>query len=143
MALVKRLDLGSDILLSAETQEDVDTALQDLVSRGAHILSPVALVGRSWVAACTRPGKLSEVDRTSTLDLGEVEAAQKQRTQAALCKTEEVGFKVVITGPTQDAVYARVMDLLHEGATLVSAAEESFGGWIAVCDTATSSKEGV
>jgi hypothetical protein len=33
-------------------------------------------------------------------------------------------------------VYARVMELLHEGVTLVSEAEKSFGTWIAVCDTA-------
>lgn len=134
---IKRLDAGGDILLSGETREEVDAALKELVGRGADVITPLSLVGRSWVAACTQPLKPKDVDRTSTLDLRELQAAQrKERPLAALCTVEQVGYKLIVTGPSHDAVYARVQELLEQGATLVSDAEESGGAWVAVFDTA-------
>jgi len=135
--VVKRLDAGGDILLSGETREEVDAALKELIGRGADVISPLSQVGRSWVAACTQPLNPREVDRTSSLDLRELQAAQRERRpEAALCQVEQVGFKLIVTGPSHSAVYARVQELLHEGATLVSDAEESGGTWIAVFDIA-------
>jgi hypothetical protein len=93
------------------------------------------------VAACTQPPKIHEADRTSTLDLRELQAAQrKRRPEAALCEIQHVGFKLIVTGPTHEAVYACVRNLLEDGATLFSAAEESDGIWLAVCDTAAAPK---
>ena len=137
MGEVKRLDTGGDILISGDSREDVEAALQDLVSRGSSVITPLSQVGHRWVAACTPPRKEHAADRTSTLDLRDIEAAQRQRRpEAALCQVEEVGLKRVITGPSRDAVYARLSELLEEGATLVSDVQEQFGSWIAVCDTA-------
>jgi hypothetical protein len=79
MAEVKRLDLGGDILLSGETREDVDAVLQDLLRRGAKIVTPLTQVGKTWVAACTQPPKIHESDRTSTLNMREAQAAQRKR----------------------------------------------------------------
>jgi hypothetical protein len=139
--VVKRLDAGADILLSGETREEVDAALKELVGRGADVITPLTQVGRTWVAACTQALKPQEVDRTSTLDLRELQAAQRtRRPLAALCDVEQVGFKLIVSGPTHDAVYARVQELLEEGATLVTDAEESGGTWIAVFDTAGAAK---
>ena len=136
MAEVKRLDAGGDILISGETPEEVDTVLQDLVARGAKVVTPLSQVGRTWVAACTPPREVHEIDRTSTLDLRDIQAAmRKKRPEAALCQVEEAGLKRIITGPTFDAVHARLSELLEAGATLVAPPEESFGSWIAVCDT--------
>ena len=133
---IKRLDTGGDIMLSGESRDEVDEALQDLVARGAKVITPLSLVGRSWVAACTQPPEVHEADRTSTLDLREIQAAQRQRRpEAALCRVEEMGLKRVITGPSRDAVHARLAELLEEGATLVSDVQEDYGSWIAVCDT--------
>ena len=96
MAEVKRLDAGGDILISGETREEVDAALKDLVSRGADVVTPLSLVGRSWVAACTQPTNASELDRTSTLDLRDIQAAmRKRRPEAALCQVEEAGLKQI------------------------------------------------
>ena len=140
MAGVKRLDLGGDILLSGDTREEVDAAFQDIVRRGGGVISPLSQVGHKWVAACTQPRKIDDVDTTSTLSLHEIEAAMRRRAEAALCTVEEFGFKVIVSGPTHDAVYARVMELIRDGAMLVTDAEESFGTWVAVCDTAASPK---
>jgi hypothetical protein len=136
MAEVKRLDLGGDILLSGETREDVDAVLQDLIRRRAKIVTPLTQVGKNWVAACTQPPAIQDSDRTSTLNMREVQAARrKRRPAAALCEIEQVGFKLIVTGPTHEAVYACLQELLEDGATLVSDAEESAGTWFAVCDT--------
>lgn len=136
MAEVKRLDAGGDILISGEAREDVDAALQDLLGRGARVITPLSQVGRAWVAACSQPPKANAIDTTSTLDLAQILAAQKKRhPEAALCAVEEVGLKRIVTGPTRDAVEARLAELLADGAELVSGTEESFGSWIAVCDT--------
>lgn len=141
MAEVKRLDTGTDILISGESREEVAAALQDLVARGAAVITPLSQLGRSWVAACTHPRKEHAADRTSTLDLREIQAAQRQRRpEAALCRVEEMGLKRVVTGPSRDAVHARLAELLEEGATLVSDVQEDFGSWIAVCDTGAKPK---
>lgn len=136
MAEVKRLDAGGDILISGETAEEVVAVLNDLVARGAKVVTPLTQVGKTWVAACTPPEKVQEADRTSTLDLRDIQAAmRKRRPEAALCEVEEAGLKRIITGPSFDAVHARLAELLEGGATLVAPPEESFGSWIAVCDT--------
>jgi predicted enzyme related to lactoylglutathione lyase len=134
MAEVKLLDAGGDILLSSEDREAVDAALQDLLGRGAKVISPLTPVGHRWIAVCTTPPKVHAADRTSTFDLREIRAAQR-RPGASLCRVEEAGLKRIITGPSRDAVDARLAELLEQGATLVSQPEESFGSWIAVCDT--------
>jgi len=137
----KRLEPGGDILISGEAREDVDAALQDLLGRGARIITPLSQVGRTWVAACSQPPEANAIDTTSTLGLAQILAAQKMRNpQAALCAVEEVGLKRVVTGPTRDAVEARLAELLAEGAQLVSGTEESFGSWVAVCDTGGKAK---
>ncbi len=142
MAEVKRLDAGGDILISGETAEEVDAVLQDLLARGAKIITPLSQVGHTWVAACTPAEKIEEADRTSTLDLREIQAAmRKRRPEAALCQVEEAGLKRIITGPSFDAVHARLAEFLEAGATLVAAPEESFGSWIAVCDTGGKKEE--
>jgi hypothetical protein len=135
--VVKRLDAGGDILLSGEIREEVDAALKELVARGADVITPLSQVGKTWVAACSQPLNPEEMDRTSTLDLRELQAAQrKRRPLAGLCQVEKVGFKLIVTGPSHEAVYARVQELLEEGAMLVSDAEDQGGTWVAVFDTA-------
>jgi hypothetical protein len=130
MAEVKRLDLGRDILLSGENRDEVGAVLQDLRGRGARIVTPLVRVGKNWVAVCTQPSKLHEADRTSTLYLRELQAAQRMRSsKAALCEIQQVGFKFIVSGPTHEAVYACVLDLLEDGATLVSDAEQRDGIW--------------
>lgn len=137
MAEVRRHDAGGDILISGETSGDVQNALDELVARGARVITPLSRVGATWVAACSAPTK-EDIDRSTTLDLSKVQALQKLRArhpQAALCTVDELGLKRVVSGPTRDAVQARLDELVAEGAELVSAPEESFGAWVGVCDT--------
>lgn len=133
MAEVKRLDAGGDILISGGTREEVEAALQELLAGGARLITPASQVGRMWVAACA---PRSHIDDTSTLYFSQIAAAQRQRRpEAALCGVEEVGLKRIVTGPSREAVDARTAELVAEGAEIVSGPEESYGSWIAVCDT--------
>jgi len=138
MAEVKRLDAGGTILISGESAEDVDATLQDLLARGATIITPLSKIGSRWVAACSQAPTVHDSDRTTTLNLRDVVAKAKRLSDASLCRVEEAGLKRIITGPTAEAVRARLADFLEGGCTLVSDVEESFGSWMAVCDTGAS-----
>ena len=137
MAEVKRLDAGGDIMISGPTSGDVQDALDELVARGARVITPLSRVGQAWVAACSAPTR-EDIDRSTTLDLSRIQALQRARErhpEAALCKVEEFGLKRIVTGPSYDAVQARLDELVGEGAVLVTAPEEDYGAWIGVCDT--------
>ena len=134
MAEVKRLDAGGNILISGESAAEVDVVLQDMLARGAQVITPLTKVGNRWVAACSPAPEVHDADRTTTLNLRDILTKAKRRSDASLCKVEEAGLKRIITGPTAEAVQARLEEFLEGGCTLVSGVEESFGSWIAVCD---------
>ncbi|HEY6822118.1 MAG TPA: hypothetical protein VI321_08850 [Burkholderiales bacterium] len=150
MSEVKILDAGEKLLLSGADPEAVQAKLSYYVGRGSKIVSPLTQVGSSWVAACTPPMEAHAADRTSTLDLAEILRAQQA--QAAprpeepqpdgLCTIEKVGFKRLITGPTQEAVQAMTRRFLEFGAGVVSGPEEIFGQWSAVCDLGDGREKG-
>jgi hypothetical protein len=45
-----------------------------------------------------------------------------------------MGFKRFISGPTREAVLAKVQDLVERGAVLIRDAELADGVWTAVCE---------
>jgi hypothetical protein len=86
--------------------------MRDMVAKGATALSVPCQVGAKWYASCSHPGQ-----------------------QNIECKVENVGLKRVVTGPSRQAVAAKVADLVSFGAKLVGEIEEIDGRWTAVCDT--------
>ena len=139
---VKVLDAGGEILFSGAERTEVEASLGDYVARGAKVITPLSQVGKSWVAACTPPVKVHAADRTSTLSLSEIMKAQEkikappksEPESDGVCTIEKVGFKRLITGPTEAAVQAITKQFLELGAGIISHPEESFGQWVAVCD---------
>lgn len=139
---VKILDAGGEILLSGAEAADVEALLSDYVARGAKVITPLSRVGKSWVAACTPPTKAHAADRTSTFSLAELAKAQEkikappkaEPESDGVCTIEKVGFKRLITGPSEAAVQVITKQFLEIGAGVVSAPEESYGQWVAVCD---------
>jgi class 3 adenylate cyclase len=103
-------DAGTHYLVSGYSKEGVNDAVAKLVAKGAKLISPLSQVGRKWLASVTNP-KLA------------VEAS-----------VQELGFKRVITGPTQEAVQLKLDDLIERGSTLVQAPELTDGVWTAVCE---------
>lgn len=148
MSDVKVLDAGDKLLFSGSDAGSVEAELAYFVGRGSRIVSPLSQVGSTWVAACTPPLEALAADRTSTLNLAEILKAQQSRAPVAneepqgdgVCTIEKIGFKRLITGPTQAAVQAITERFLEIGAGIVSGPEEVFGQWSAVCDVGDKKK---
>lgn len=134
---VKVFDAGGTLVLSGDTSAAIESALGGFVRRGAKIVTPVSLVGRNWVAACTEPPKSSSLDTTQTLHLSDLAgaiAASRPEDPNDGCRIEEFGLKRIVYGPSRQMVQLRVAHLKQFGAELVGEIEEENGEWVAVCD---------
>jgi hypothetical protein len=135
---VKILDAGArGVLLSGTNAEEVKSVLQDFVTRGANVVSPLTQVGGKWVAACTFPTQSHPADKTDTLHFADLAAPQPEKVSedGNLCKVEQVGFKRLVTGPTKVSVQLKVAEMIRMGATLIGDIEDVDGTWTALCDT--------
>jgi class 3 adenylate cyclase len=105
-------DAGPHLIVSGYERASVQRALDELAAKGARVISPITHVGDKWMASCDHPGvRLSE------------------------CKVEKLGYTSIVTGPTRQAVRAKVDELVELGARLVGEIEQADEGWTAVCDT--------
>jgi len=102
-------DAGANLIISGHTRTSVDKALADLGE--VRLISPISQVGDKWVATCEHP-----------------------EVAVSACKVETLGFTRIVTGPTREAVTAKVEDLIQRGAVLVSNVESAGGIWTAVCE---------
>lgn len=104
-------DAGPNLIVSGYTKASVTEALKTLGASGSRLISPLARVGNKWVAACEHP-------------------------QLALsaCKVERMGSTHIVTGPSREAVSAKIEELAQFGAVLVGDVEYTGGVWTAVCD---------
>lgn len=104
-------DAGGNIVVSGPTRSSVEDELKKLVERGYRALSPAAQMGTRWVASCEHPSVSSSV-----------------------CKVEELGYTRIVTGPTREAVAAKVEEMVAFGAISVGGVECLNGTWTAVCE---------
>jgi len=105
-------DAGSNLIVSGFRRSSVEAALKRLAAEGAGVISPIARVGSKWVASCVHA-----------------------QAPVQSCKVEELGLTRIVTGPSREAVAAKVEDLLRQGAVRVGEIEFADGVWSAVCDT--------
>lgn len=105
-------DAGPHLIVSGYERAAVQQALDKLAGEGARVVSPIQRVGDKWMASCDHPQvRLNE------------------------CKVEKLGLMSIVTGPTREAVAARVAELVERGARLTGEIEEDSGVWSAVCDS--------
>lgn len=104
-------DAGSHFIISGGTQESVAAALERLAAEGAQVLAAPARVGNTWMATC------------------------ENRRAAMRVKVEKFGLKSVVSGPTREAVEAKVRELLEYGARLEQEIDSVDGVWTAVCES--------
>ena len=130
---VKILDAGAGLMLSGRDFVATRSALDDLVRRGAKVVSPLTQLGSSWVAACTPPIHSHPADTTDTLQLTGPAAAPAADSDS--CKVVTLGFKRIVTGPSRSVVRLKAEELVEMGATLVGDVENVDGTWTALCDT--------
>jgi class 3 adenylate cyclase len=105
-------DAGTHLIVSGYERAAVQKALDELAAKGARVTSQISRVGDKWLASCDHP----EVRPTE-------------------CKVEKFGFTSVVTGPTRQAVEAKVQELLDLGARLQGKIEQDGEAWTAVCDS--------
>ena len=101
-------DAGPNLIVSGYSKAGVTEVLKTL---GSRLISPLARVGNKWVAACEHP------------DLA-----------VSACKVEKMGSTSIVTGPSREAVLAKVDELVQFGSVLVGDVECADGVWTAVCD---------
>lgn len=143
---VKTLDAGGSLMLSGDVQAEVDAALARYVELGSKVVSQTGKIGSRWVASCTVPPR-DPASQTTTLSLAAIQAAAARKKlpppdPSDGCIVEELGYKRMITGPSQRRVQARVDYLMQSGAKLVSAAEQIDELWVAVVDTSGAENPG-
>lgn len=113
-ALLRRVrisDAGEHLMITGAEKNAVEAALEALARRGQRVLAPPAPMGNSWVAAC-----------------------EKAEAIAARCSVERAGFQLVVRGPTQAAVEAKIADFIARGAQRIGGVENVGGEWVGVCD---------
>jgi class 3 adenylate cyclase len=104
-------DAGPNLIVSGYGKASVEETLKKLKEDGARLISPLAKVGDKWVAACEHP-----------------------QIAVSACKVEHLGNSRIVTGPTQEAVSAKVEELIGFGAIVVQDIECAGGVWTAVCE---------
>jgi len=105
-------DAGPHLIVSAYDRAVVQKALDELAAKGARVASPITRVGEKWMASCDHPD-----------------------VRASECKVERFGLTSVVTGPTRQAVAAKVEELIELGARLTGEIEQDGSVWTAVCDS--------
>jgi hypothetical protein len=107
---VRISDAGSHFIVSGSTREGVAATLERLAADGARVLAEPTMVGARWMATC------------------------ENRRQGVRVNVEQVGLKTLVSGPTREAVEAKVRELQQFGAALVQDLECADGVWTAVCE---------
>lgn len=105
-------DAGTNLIISGYSESSVREALDELVAQGATSTSPITRVNNKWLASCEHP---------------------KARIQA--CKVVDMGSSRIVTGPTREAVAAKLDELAQFGYRAVRDIEAAGGVWTAVCET--------
>ena len=108
-------DAGTNLIISGYTQASVEKALADLGP--VKLISPCSQVGDKWVATCEHP----------SLPL-------------SACRVEELGYTRIVTGPSREAVAAKVEELQNTGALLIGNIESVAGTWTAVCELGSAAR---
>ena len=104
-------DAGTHFIISGGSREAVAELLQRFAADGARVLAEPALVGARWIATCE--------NRRATMRVA----------------VDQLGLKSIISGPTREAVEAKVLELLQYGARLDQDVECVDGVWTAVCES--------
>ena len=99
-------------VLSAPACDDLDEILTYVLEQsGSRVTSPLARVGKKWVAACEHP-----------------------QIAVSACKVEQLGSTRIVTGPTREAVSVKVEELMEFGGVIVRDVECAGDVWTAVCE---------
>jgi class 3 adenylate cyclase len=103
-------DAGQHLLISGASRSSVKQALDELVAKGATVISAPSVAGSKWVASCSHPD------------------------QGGGLKVDEFGLTRIVSGRNHRAVADKVADFVSLGGRLRGEIEQIDGVWTAVCD---------
>lgn len=107
---VKVFDAGANLIISGYNQVSVQEALDEFVRSGANVISQPTRVSDKWIACCEHPSA-----------------------PVSACKIANVAGSQIVTGPTKEAVAAKVSELVRFGAVQVGEVTFIRDVWTAVC----------
>jgi hypothetical protein len=105
-------DAGTNLIISGYTERSVREALDGLVAQGATTVSPIARIQNKWLASCEHP-----------------------KARVTACTVVDLGSSRIITGPTREAVAAKLDEMVGLGYRAVRDIEAAGGVWTAVCES--------
>jgi len=97
-------DAGDKIILSSEEEATLRYVVEEMRKEGARGIQTPVRVGHRWIASFEHPG-------------------------LAQCTIEQIGFEIVIAGPTEGAVLARSQEFRERGALIVRGPEQEDEVW--------------
>lgn len=103
-------DAGANLIISGYSRARVQEALDELVRLGAKVISQPTSVSDKWIACCEHPSA-----------------------PVSACKVANLAGRQIVTGPTKEAVAAKVSDLVRLGAIPVGEITFIRDVWTAVC----------
>jgi hypothetical protein len=109
---VKVTRAGTQLTLSAADATICANALRFYVKRGARVVANVTWNGEQFVARC-----------------------DERDPPGGSCKVERLGYQIVITGESEQAVRDQIQALAIGGIKLMGPIDRIGENWVAVCDT--------
>lgn len=132
------LDAVDCLMLTGESQREVDSALAKYVSRGARVILESKAVGRRWTAACTLVPQSGGIDITDRLKASELrERASDNRTASAFndgCRVTAIGTMRVVSGPSSRQVSSRLQSLARLGYQVVGEIVQDKAKWVVIVE---------
>jgi hypothetical protein len=127
MEAVTISDAGANLVVTGRERAAVEAALNELIVRGARIISQPAQLGSKWVATCEKPVEPEDFPGAA----GTREVQQKATLQGV--KITNTGEQLMLTGSDKATVKAALDELVRRGARALSEPVAFGSGWVATC----------
>ncbi|MGH8681408.1 MAG: hypothetical protein ACREVP_07890 [Burkholderiales bacterium] len=118
-------DAGNTLVVTGRQKAAVEAALQELVARGARVVSPPTQLGSKWIASCEKPSGDTQ-DAHGFQDV----AREVARKGVSISRT---GGHLLVTGPNKAVVDATLQELARQGARVIGQAASVGSKWMGTC----------
>lgn len=153
MTTAKPSHPDTHILISGVDEAIVSRMLNNLVTKGARVVSPPSRLGNHWVATCTNPeaedpagagprvvntaGPKVKAENVSEMERRAQDAAQRAADRPVT--VSDAGSAMLVSGGSQVAVKAALDALIKKGARLVAPVTRVGETWVGSCESPTES----
>lgn len=147
MSGAKFSDPGTHVLISGVDEATVSRMLNNLVAKGARVVSPPSRLGSHWVATCTNPeaaaaggaprvvntaGPSAKAENVYEMERRAQEAAQRAASRPVT--VSDAGSVMLVSGGSRAGVQAGMDALVRKGARIVSPVTQVGETWVGSCE---------